>query len=138
MMNTDMKKQIKIIIERGKDQYGAYAENVESIWGAGDTAAETKQSVEDTIRLLKEYNKDENLPAVLKSDFELVYKFDTQSFFNYYKGIFTNAALERITGINQKQLQHYATGVKKPRLAQTKKIESALHKLGNQLLAVEL
>jgi hypothetical protein len=33
---------------------------------------------------------------------------------NYYKRIFTNVALERITGINQKQLQHYATGLKKP------------------------
>jgi len=68
----------------------------------------------------------------------LVYKFDTQSFLNYYKGIFTNAALERITGINQKQLQHYATGLRTPRPLQAKKIETALHKLGAELMAVEL
>lgn len=32
------------------------------------------------------------------------------SLLNYYKGIIINAALERMTGNNQKQLQHYATG----------------------------
>jgi len=31
---------------------------------------------------------------------------------NYYKGIFTLSALERLTGINQKQLQHYASGLR--------------------------
>ena len=37
-------------------------------------------------------------------------------------------ALEKLTGINQKQLHHYATGLRKPREAQRKKIETALHK----------
>ncbi len=68
----------------------------------------------------------------------MVYKFDVQSFLNYYKGIFTKAALERVTGINQKQLQHYATGLKKPRATQAKKIEAELHKLGSELMSVEL
>ena len=66
------------------------------------------------------------------------YKFDAESVLNFYRGIFTNAALERITGINQKQIQHYASGLKKPRPAQLKKIESAFRKLGNELLALEL
>jgi hypothetical protein len=46
--------------------------------------------------------------------------------------------LERIAGINQKQIQHYSTGHRKPRLAQRRKIEAALHKLGQELIAVEL
>lgn len=80
----------------------------------------------------------DKLPAVFSHNYSLVYKFEPQSFFVYYKGIFTNAGLERLTGINQKQLQHYAAGLKKPRPAQAKKIESALHKLGGELMAVEL
>lgn len=127
---------IKIIIERSKDMYSAYAENVDGIYGGGDTVAEAKQSIIDAIQLYKKYNK--RIPAILKGKYELVYKFDTESLLNYYKGIFTNAALERITGINQKQLQHYASGIKKPRPTQTKKIQTALHNLGNELLAVEL
>jgi predicted RNase H-like HicB family nuclease len=129
-------KAVKIIIERSKDMYSAYAENIEGIYGGGNTVAEAKQSIIDAIALYKKYNT--SVPAILKSKYDIVYKFDTQSFLNYYKGIFTNASLERITGINQRQLQHYATGLKKPRPAQTKKIQTSLHKLGSELMAVEL
>ncbi|MBX0332586.1 type II toxin-antitoxin system HicB family antitoxin [Pontibacter sp. HSC-14F20] len=131
-------EQVKIIIERTDDLYSAYAENVEGVYGGGDTVDEALQSVMETIRLIKEYNTPENVPDVLKGDHGVVYKFDTVSLLSYYKGIFTNAALERITGINQKQLQHYASGLKKPRKPQAEKIENALHNLGKELLAVHL
>ncbi len=133
-----MMKKIKIIIERSKDHYSAYARNVEGIYGAGNTVAEAKQSIFNAIELLKKYNEDNNIPNILKGGYELVFKFDTESLLNYYNGIFSKAALERITGINQKQIQHYSTGLKKPRPTQIKRIETALHKLGAELLAVEL
>jgi len=128
---------LKIIIGCSKDNYGAYAENAAGIYGEGDTVEEAKNSVLEAIAFYKE-NNPVNTPGILKGEYELVYKFDTQSFLNYYKGMFTNAALERITGINQKQLQHYATGLRTPRPLQAKKIETALHKLGAELMAVEL
>ena len=43
-----------------------------------------------------------------------------------------------MTGIHQKQFQHYASGLKKPRTAQIKKIENAMHNLGKELMSVEL
>lgn len=131
-------KQLKIIIERSKDLYSAYAENAEGIYGGGDTVEEAKQSILEAIKLLKKYNKSDQIPKVLNGEYEIVYKFDMESLLNYYKRVFSNAALERITGINQKQIQHYSTGLKKPRAIQVKRIETALHKLGNELLAVEL
>ena len=108
------------------------------MYGHGDTVEEAKQSALNGMNLLKKYNEDVNLPAILKEEYEVVFKFDAESFLNFYKKIFTNAALERMTGINQKQFQHYASGLKKPRLAQIKKIESAMHSLGKELMAVEL
>lgn len=131
-------KKIKIIIERSDDSYTSYAENVAGVYGHGDTVEEAKQSALNGMNLLKKYNEDVNLPAILKEEYEVVFKFDAESFLNFYKKIFTNAALERMTGINQKQFQHYASGLKKPRLAQIKKIESAMHSLGKELMAVEL
>lgn len=131
-------KTIKIVIERSKDHYNAYAQDVKGIYGAGDTVAEAKESILDSIRLLKKYNEEKNIPKILKGEYQLSFKFDTESLLNYYNGIFSKAALERITGIHQKQIQHYSTGLKKPRTAQIKKIETALHKLGAELLAVEL
>ena len=130
--------QIRIVIEKSADYFNAYAQNVEGIYAAGETVAEVKQSVEDAIRLLIKYNDAKNIPTVLKRKYELVYKFDMQSLLSYYKKILTNSGLEKITGINQKQIQHYASGHKSPRPEQTKKIELALHELGRELLAVQL
>jgi len=131
-------KKIKIIIERSDDSFSSYAENVPGIYGHGDTVEDAKQSALTGLDLLKKYNNKENLPDILTGNYEILFKFDAESFLSYYKKIFTNAALERMTGINQKQFQHYASGLKKPRQAQVKKIETAIHKLGSELMSVEL
>lgn len=130
-MNT-----ITIIIEKASDGgYGAYC-NEEPITGMGDTVQECKQSVLDCIDSIKEYF--DEIPQILKGDYQIVYKFDTESLLQYYKGILTNPAVERLTGINQKLIHHYATGLKKPREAQRKKIQEGLHKFANELLMIEL
>ncbi|GHE29085.1 type II toxin-antitoxin system HicB family antitoxin [Sphingobacterium griseoflavum] len=131
-------KTLKIIIERSADMFGAYAENAEGIYGGGDTVEEAKQSILDAIDIIKEEFTPANIPTILKSDYEIIYHFDVESLLNYYKGIFTNSALEKITGINQRQLQHYSSGLKKPRQPQLKKIEEGLHRLAAELQALEL
>lgn len=128
---------IKIIIERSEDLFWAYAEGDDPITGGGETVAACKQDVLDCIETLKEMDI-KNKERYADGAFELVFKFDTESLLEYYKGIFTNAAFERLTGINKMQISHYATGLKKPRKAQAKKIEAALHKLGKELVAIEL
>ncbi len=125
-------KTVKIIIERSKDAFWAYAENLEGISGVGNTVLEAKKSVLESFELQKELG---NIPD---KKYSFTFKFDAESLLNYYRGIFTNAAFERLTGINQKQLQHYAKGLKRPRPMQAKKIEMALHSLGRELMAVEL
>ena len=131
-------KQIKIIIEKTKDHYSAYAENVAGVYGGGNTPQEAKASIFESIALLKKYNNEKKIPAILKGNYEIVFRYDIISLLNYYKNIFTHSALEKMTGIHQKQIQHYASGLRKPREKQSKKIESAFHQLGQELLAVEL
>ena len=137
VQNTKSKK-VKIIIERSGDSYSSYADNVVGVYGQGDTVEEAKQSALNGIELLKKYNDDKKIPDILKGDYELVFKFDAESFLNFYNKTFTSAALERMTGINQKQFHHYAKGLKKPRPAQVKKIETAIHNLAKELMSVEL
>ena len=72
-------KQVKIVIEKTSNHYSAYAENVEGIYGAGDTPDEAKKSIVDAISLLKKHNKAQNIPDVLKGEFELIYRFDAQN-----------------------------------------------------------
>ena len=130
----------KLIIEIGKskDHYGAYSINCPGVYGAGETVDEAKENVIEGLRLLVETRKKEELPDILKGEYQIVYKFDTQSFLKYYQDIFSKSALEKLTGINQKQLHHYASGLRKPRIPQRKRIEYALHSLGRELMSVEL
>ena len=131
-------KIIKIIIERSADYFDAFAENCEGIYGAGASVAEAKNNALEGLRLLQKNTDPSNLPDILKGEYSIEYKMDAQSFLNYFDRIFSKPALETLTGINQKQLHHYASGLKKPREKQRKKIENALHELGRELLAVEL
>lgn len=78
----------------------------------------------------------ETYPSIFDESYEIVYKFDVQSLLEYYRGIFSFSALQTITGINQKQLAHYASGISKPRPAQAEKIAKGLHKLAKELQVV--
>lgn len=130
-------KTLKIVIEKSSDSFGAYALDVEGIYGAGDTLAQVKQSINDAIETIKTFDE-KDIPEILKGDIKLVFVFETQSFLEYFDSIFTRAALSRLTGINEKQLGHYMQGLHKPRKDKAEKIEKALHNLGEELLAVEL
>jgi len=131
-------EKIIITIGASSNHFGAYSENCPGIYGAGNTAEEAKEEAIKGLELLINSREKKDLPAILNGEYSIVYQYDTQSLLNYFNKIFTNVALERITGINQKLLHHYASGLKKPRPAQRKKIETALHLIGNELLAVRL
>lgn len=97
-----------------------------------------KKEVEDSVRFYIDCAKEdgETYPAVFDDSYEIIYKFDVQALLEYYRGIFSFAALEHITGINQKQLAHYASGRSRPRQQQAEKISSGLHHLANELMTV--
>lgn len=63
--------------------------------------------------------------------------FDTQSFLNHYSTIFTMAALERMTGIDQRQISCYSSVLRRPRKAQIAKFNSAIRVLSQELSQIE-
>lgn len=95
-----------------------------------------QESIDFYVDCAKEDGRD--YPSVFDGDYELVFKFDVQSLLEYYRGIFSFAALQAITGINQKQLAHYASGISKPRKNQVDKISNGLRKLAEELMAVSV
>jgi len=131
-------EQLIIGIVKSEDHYGAYALNCPGVYGAGDTIEEVKENVLEGLRLLIESRREEEIPDILKSDYEILYKFVMQSFLKYFEGIFSKPALEKLIGINQEQFNHYTSGLRIPKPQQRKKIETALHHLGKELLSVEL
>jgi predicted RNase H-like HicB family nuclease len=130
--------KLVIIIEKSKDFYDAYAENCDGVYGAGPTVQEAKTNVLKGLELLIKTRDRSQLPALLQDEYEVVFHFDVQSFLNHYSKLFSFAGLEQLTGVNQTLLHHYSCGLKKPRPAQRKRIETALHELGKELTALEL
>jgi len=104
------------------------------------TPEEAKRDMLEQIKLYRQTCIQEGLalPDFLDSDYSIVHKYDTESLLQYYAGIITPTALERLTGIHRKQLWSYMHGRSKPRKAQKEKIEAALHDLGNELLSLTL
>lgn len=132
-------KILSAIIEKTEDGYSVYAEN-ELFSGMGDTSEKAKKDMVDQISFYVETMKEggRTYPEYLDGQYEIVYKFDVQSLLQYYEGIITNSALEKLTGINQKQLWAYAHGKTKPRREQVEKIQKALHALGKELVSLSL
>ncbi len=133
-------KPVVVIIERTENNYSAYLEGIDGIFAVGKSVDEIKKGIIDSIEALKEECKEfgGEIPEELKGDYYLIFKMDVRSFLDFYSNLFTKAGLERITGINQKQLWHYASGMRNPRPEQSLKLEKALHKLGEELLSINL
>ncbi|NDV59146.1 type II toxin-antitoxin system HicB family antitoxin [Bacteroides sp. 519] len=131
---------IKVIVELADTNYSAYIEGVDGVVATGSTLDEIKANmaiaIEDFIEYCDEFGC--KIPEKLKGEYELVFKMDVQCVLDFYSNVFSKAGLERITGINQKQLWHYASGGRKPRQEQVLKLERALHKLGEELLSINL
>lgn len=130
--------QVTILLEKGLDgTYDARTENDDLdflLLGQGNTVAEAiedmKVAMEDIQELYKE--KDKPFPEL-----EFQYKYDLPSFLDYYSKILSFAALERLTGINQRQLSQYVQGYRKPSKETAKRIEEKLHLLAEELQQVQ-
>ena len=73
---------------------------------------------------------------IVAKNYELDFELKVSALLHKLDGIVTRAALERVTGIDQRQLGHYIQGRKEPRLKTRGKIINGLHQLGKELIAV--
>ena len=133
-----MATEVIVRIGKTENNYAACVEGLDGFVCTANTFEELKTEVPDGINFhLTGLREDgDPVPEIFESDYTLVYKWDVESLLEYYKGIFTKSALERMTGINQIQLGHYAAGRSKPRKPQIEKIEKALHRLGEELCTI--
>ena len=76
-------------------------------------------------------------PSFLDGDYEINYTIDSSSLLKYYvgAGILSLAGIEKISGINQKQLWSYMHG-RKPRKAQAERIAAGFRSLREDLNSV--
>ena len=134
-----MKHSLRAIVEFAENNCTIYLPEVDGIYGIGDTVDEAKKSLQESISLTIEscIEFGEHIPKALEEDYEIKYSYDLRSFLNIYGSVLSKSGLERITGINQKQLWHYAAGKIKPRKETITRISESVHKFAEALAEVE-
>ena len=128
-------KQITAIIERSADgEYAIYTQETFEkfgLHGYGSTPEEAKQDFWTAYEEIKDILKDE-VPEI-----KVTFKYDVASFLRDFKDVLSMSGLQIVTGINQKQLQHYLSGHRRPSEATVRKIEQGVHDLATKLREVE-
>lgn len=134
-----MEKVIVEVFYTGKN-FSAHVPILPGCISTAESLDDIKHNIREAIELHIEGSLEDNdlIPVVFKGNYDLEFVLTTEALLEAYSGIFTKAALSRITGINERQLWHYAAGVRKPRKAQSKRIQEGIHRLGKELLSLQV
>ena len=136
------KEIIKVFVEWTEKNFSAsLSDNVPgAVVIAAKDITELKREVIETLRFHVEgmlADGDEIPQWLTDGDYELEYEYiSAAALIHACEPYATIAALSRATGINQRQLSHYANGLRNPRPEQRKRIVEGLHSIGRELLSV--
>jgi len=79
----------------------------------------------------------DNLPEwLISGEYELNYILETSALLHSLDGVLTRSAIARASGINERQIGHYAAGIRMPRPMQRNKIINAIHSISKELAVV--
>jgi len=123
-----MKKMTLIVEKQGEGFLGRidYKNNL-----IVDSGSNIKDLADKMGRLLQSFH------GVNPSDIHFQYKYDLSSLFETFDFLkISNVA--KIAGLNPSLLRQYVIGNKQASASQAKKIEHAIHKLGNELSSVQI
>lgn len=125
------------IIEKG--QNGFYSVYVKDdlpgigLNGQGYSVDEAKKEMLTALEEIKEIYKEEGMPiSETLANLTIEYKYDMQSFFNYFSWINISKLSEKV-GINGSLLRRYKNGLAFASERQCAKIQDSMQQLGNEL-----
>lgn len=135
------KKKIKVDVCWTDDNFccGWTDENTGTVLVTAKTLEKLKQVFEESLQLHIDgcIADGDNIPEYLANgEYEPEFILDTTAILHDAEEYTTLAAISRASGINQKQLSHYASGLKQPRPNQIDRIKAGIHSIGSQLLAL--
>ena len=131
-------EKIIMIVEKSKDFFDAYSDNCDGIYASGENMEAVKSDALEAIRLIKKNLPEDRWPEQIKGEFEIEWKFDVPSFLEYYGDYLSLSGMERMTGINQKQLYKYLHRRAVPRQKQADRIMRGLHRFAREILSITL
>jgi predicted RNase H-like HicB family nuclease len=104
-----------------------------------DTYEKLQKEVAESVRFHVEclVEDGENVPQwLVDGDYEFDWQLDVSALIRVCEPYISLSALSRETGINQRQLSHYANGIKIPRSPQRIRIINGIHNIGRRLMTV--
>ena len=141
--NMEEKKIIKVYVEwTDKNFCASLSDNVPgSIVITAKNIIELKREVAETLKFHIEgmlADGDEVPQWLVEGNYEFDFDYlSAAALIKACEPYVSLAALSRATGINQRQLSHYANGIRHPRPEQRKRIVEGMHKIGRELLSVD-
>lgn len=124
------KKLYKVVVTKEDIGYSATCTiGINFVATEADSFEELKTNVIEALNFTFEEEKK------IFTQNDLLFEFDLESFFDFYRVINAKALSERI-GMNQSLLAQYIRGIKKPSPAQTKRILMGVQQIGKELTEV--
>lgn len=135
-------KKISVKIGWSGDNYSCVADD-EALNGAilvtNKTLKGLKKDFQESLQFHIEgcLQDGDNLPEWLTSGkYELDYILETSALLHRLDGILTRSAIARVSGINERQIGHYASGYRTPRPQQREKIINGIQAISRELASV--
>ena len=134
-------KELKVLVSWSGENYngGIGDPDLGAILVTASTLEEFKREFEESLEFHIEgmlADGDKVPEYISEGNFRIVYDLEATALLKEAEKFTTLAAISRATGINQKQLSHYATGVKQPRPSSRERIIQGIHAIGRMALAL--
>jgi predicted RNase H-like HicB family nuclease len=131
--------EVSAIIEKSEDGFWVTVLDLPGCYSFGKSVREaliaTREAITDHINGLNETG--EKVPLVFNHPYEFTVKYDLQTLFESFR-IINKSAMADYIGINPSLLRQYAKGLAFASDKQRERIESALHRIGEELIQVHL
>jgi hypothetical protein len=136
-------EKIKVLVGFENKNYSATTDDYSRLNGiviaTGNSFDKLKKEFESALKFHIEgcVEDGDALPQwLLSGNYEIEYELTTSALLHSLDGILTRAAIARVSGINERQLGHYALGIRNPRPEKRKQIVNGIHQISRELASV--
>ena len=130
--------KIKVIVDYTNNYAACPADDRIACVSTGRTLQEVKENIEQALRFHIEGMREDGdpIPEEFNGVWEFEWELTARAMLHYTDGIVPKAALSKVTGINQQQLTHYASGYRVPREAMRQRLVDGLHSIAAMLYVI--
>lgn len=135
-------KKIKVSISWSGNNYCAHSQG-NNLNGIVVSTHKTLEGVKNEFQSALQFHIEgcledgDKLPEwVVSGNYELEYITEVSALLHSLDGILTRSAIARVSGINERQIGHYASGHRTPRPQQREKIINGIHSISRELAMV--